>query len=180
MTKISYNYKYEIQKTKQDLEYEDWVLSQETLSHYSINKEYLPIKADYTYIENREDKVYILSGESSIINEQKSKLELEFTIKDTKAGTVLELPYIYYIGYEATMNINNNIIKLTTFESENGFVAIQIPEDIKEAKIAVSYIGTIAEKIAYIISAIAFILFIIYIVIYNKKLKLLEKINENV
>lgn len=168
MTKINYNYKYEEQKEMQDLEYEEWVLSQETLSHYSINREYLPDKADNTYIQNRDDKVYVLSGKSSISNEEKNKLELEFIIKDTRAGTVLELPYIYYIGYESTIYVDNKTIKLNTFESENGFVAIQIPEDIKEARIEVSYRGTIVEKISYIISAIALILFIIYIILYNK------------
>ena len=163
MTKISYNYKYEVQKSMEDFDYEEWVLSQEKLSHYSINREYLPSKADNTYIENREDKVYILSGEANITDEAKHELELKFAIEDAKEGTVLELPYIYYVGYNVTIENNNEITKLSTFESENGFVAIQIPENIEKATIKVEYKGTILQKVSYIISAIALILFIVYI-----------------
>ena len=63
MAKINYNYHYEDAKSLSDEEYESSILSKETLSHFSINREYLPINASNlqsTYLADREDKVYVL------------------------------------------------------------------------------------------------------------------------
>ena len=101
-----------------------------------------------------------LNGDATISNEQKDGLHLEFDISEAKANTVLELPYLYYLGYDITIE-NENI---SSFESDNGFVSIQIPEDIESAHIVVQYKGTILEKVSYVISLIALIGFIIYII----------------
>lgn len=63
MAKIDYSYHYEDAKSLSDADYEKSVLSQETLSHFSINRDYLPINASNlqsTYLADREDKVYVL------------------------------------------------------------------------------------------------------------------------
>ena len=41
MAKISYDYKYESQKTLSDEEYEAKMLNQQTIQHMQINREYL-------------------------------------------------------------------------------------------------------------------------------------------
>ena len=41
-----------------------------------------------------------LNGDATISNEQKDGLHLEFDISKAKANTVLELPYLYYLGYD--------------------------------------------------------------------------------
>ena len=101
-----------------------------------------------------------LNGDATISNELKDGLHLEFDISKAKANTVLELPYLYYLGYNIT--IENE--KISSFESDNGFVSIQIPEDIEIAHIVVEYKRTILEKVSYVISLIALIGFIIYII----------------
>ena len=101
-----------------------------------------------------------LNGNATISNEQKDGLHLEFDISEAKANTVLELPYLYYLGYDIT--IENE--KISSFESNNGFVTIKIPEDLESAHIVVQYKGTILEKVSYFISLIALIGFIIYII----------------
>ena len=163
MAKINYNYHYEDAKSLSDEEYESSILSKETLSHFSINREYLPINASNvqsTYLNDREDRVYVLSGQADIINEQKHGLHLEFDVSNAIKGTELELPYIYYLGYDVKINDKN----IDTYESNNGFVTIKIPEDLESAHIVVQYKGTILEKVSYVISLIALIGFIIYII----------------
>lgn len=193
MMKIDYNYSYEKEKFLTDEEYETKI--NEKNSIWSINREYLPEKVDVkelgkSYLDYREDKVYVLEGNATIINEKKKDLQLEFDIENYKANTILELPYVYYLGYKVTIEQKDNEIKtkmtntynetrivkidkkstenIRTLESNNGMLAIKLDENIESAHITVKYTGTTIEKVAYVISAISIITFIGY-VIYSKK-----------
>lgn len=168
MMKIDYNYSYEKEKFLTDEEYETKI--NEKNSIWSINREYLPEKVDVkklgkSYLDYRENRVYVLDGNSTITNEKKKGLQLEFDIENYKANTILELPYIYYLGYTVTTEQNE---KVQMFESDNGMLAIKLDENIESAHITVKYTGTTIEKVSYLISAISIITFIGY-VIYSKK-----------
>lgn len=168
MMKIDYNYSYEKEKFLTDEEYETKI--NEKNSIWSINREYLPEKVDVkklgkSYLDYRENRVYVLDGNATIINEKKEDLQLEFDIENYKANTILELPYIYYLGYTVTAEQNE---KIQMFESDNGMLAIKLDENIESAHITVKYTGTTIEKVSYFISAISIITFIGY-VIYSKK-----------
>lgn len=168
MMKIDYNYSYEKEKFLTDEEYETKI--NEKNSIWSINREYLPEKVDVkklgtSYLDYRENRVYVLDGNSTITNEKKKGLQLEFDIENYKANTILELPYTYYLGYTVTTEQNE---KIQMFESDNGMLAIKLDENIESAHITVKYTGTIIEKVSYLISAISIITFIGY-VIYSKK-----------
>lgn len=193
MMKIDYNYSYEKEKFLTDEEYETKI--NEKNSIWSINREYLPEKVDVkelgkSYLDYREDKVYVLEGNATIINEKKKDLQLEFDIENYKANTILELPYVYYLGYKVTIEQKDNEIKtkmtntynetrivkidkkstenIRTLESNNGMLAIKLDENIESSHITVKYTGTIIEKVSYLISAISIITFIGY-VIHSKK-----------
>ena len=171
MAKIDYNYSYEAEKTLTDEEYEA-NLSNKT-SIWSINREYLPEKVDTkalgnSYLDHRENRVYVLNGNATIINEKKEDLLLEFDIEDYKANTILELPYIYYLGYTVTTEQNE---KIQTFESDNGMLAIKLDENVDSAHISVEYTGTKIEKVLYVISAISVITFMGYLFYYKKMSK---------
>lgn len=193
MVKIDYNYSYEDEKKLTDEEYEAQIA--EKTSIWLINRDYLPQKVDTkalgkSYLDYREDKVYVLDGNATIINEKKKDLQLEFDIENYKANTIFELPYVYYLGYKVTIEQKDNemetkmtntynetrIIKIDkksteniqTFESDNGMLAIRLNENIESAHITVKYTGTTIEKVSYLISAISIITFIGY-VIYSKK-----------
>ena len=56
-------------------------------------------------------------------------------------------------------------------ESENGFLQVVIPENIDSGKVTVDYNATILDKVAYVISGISIIVFIIYVICYRKKMK---------
>lgn len=168
MMKIDYNYSYEKEKFLTDEEYETKI--NEKNSIWSINREYLPEKVDVkklgtSYLDYRENRVYVLDGNSTITNEKKKGLQLEFDIENYKANTILELPYTYYLGYTVTTEQNE---KIQMFESDNGMLAIKLDENIESAHITVKYTGTIIEKVSYLISAISIMTFIGY-VIYSKK-----------
>ncbi|MFR2450532.1 MAG: hypothetical protein ACLS9A_03905 [Clostridia bacterium] len=168
MMKIDYNYSYEKEKFLTDEEYETKI--NEKNSIWSINREYLPEKVDVkklgtSYLDYRENRVYVLDGNSTITNEKKKGLQLEFDIENYKANTILELPYTYYLGYTVTTEQNE---KIQMFESDNGMLAIKLDENIESAHITVKYTGTIIEKVSYLISAISVITFVGY-VIHSKK-----------
>lgn len=168
MAKINYNYNYEENKNITDEGYEAHL--NEKNSIWSINREYLPERVDTkalgkSYLDHRDDRVYVLDGNATITNEKKEDLQLEFDIEDYEAYTILELPYIYYLGYTVTTEQNE---KIQMFESDNGMLAIKLDENIESAHITVKYTGTTIEKVSYFISAISIITFIGY-VIYSKK-----------
>ena len=71
---------------------------------------------------------------------------MNIEIKDAKGNTVLELPYIYYLGYEANLVQGENREKLNLTESENGFIEIKLENDVQDGKIIVNYKGTLIKK----------------------------------
>ena len=175
MAKVNYNYKYEAKKTLSDEEFEKKRIVDEPLSIWSINREYLPLNMDKDYIEDRENSTIVLQGQAEISNEQKNGLNLEFDVENVEEGTVLELPYIYYLGYQAEIQefseSNDSIIEIKskTFESENHFVAIKLGNNIQKAHIVVKYKGTIVEKVGYIISGLSTVIIIVICIIKKRK-----------
>ncbi len=135
--------------------------------------EYLPSKAfeNLEYIKNRKNNVYIISGNAIISNEQKQGTNMTFNVSNVEENTVIELPYIYYLGYN--IKITNNygeILKENVFESDNGFVAFNLPRD--SSNVIVRYTGTLIMKISYIVSFITFIGLIINLLFLSKYSKI--------
>ena len=65
----------------------------------------------------------------------------------------IELPYIYYLGYDVTLKTKSGKIKLETFETENGFIGIKLPV-VEEGKVEVKYTGTGLMNVTNFISVI--------------------------
>lgn len=172
MSKVNYNYRYEEFKKDNDNDYEKWIQSQEKISPYKINREYLPQKSDNNinkYIETRDYNIHVISGKTTILEQNKNKLNFKAKLTDVEKETKLELPFINYPGYKIELE-NDNYKKVIKYEeSEYGFIKITIPEDMENVNVKVQYIGTTLEKTSYIISIIGVIGFIIYLL--NKKRK---------
>ena len=130
--------------------------------------EYLPCKAfeNRSYIETRNNKVIILQGSAQIEEQNKENTNLTCEISYVLEETKLELPYIYYLGYEVTLEQNGKTTKLNTYETENGFVGVTIPV-LENATLKVQYEGTIIMKISLGISILGLVLILIKI-IYKK------------
>lgn len=133
--------------------------------------EYLPSKAfeNRNYIETRNQDVIVISGDARIINKDKKGHKLSFDIDNISDETSLELPYIYYLGYDVTFEENDKKVKLKTFETDNGFVGINVPtlsDGSVIGTITVKYKGTTAMHIANFTSLIGFC-YLVYV--YIKK-----------
>ncbi|MBO5398492.1 MAG: hypothetical protein J6A36_06180 [Clostridia bacterium] len=122
--------------------------------------EYLPSKAyeNRFYIATREDRIYVTKGNAIISKEEKNGLNMTAKVETDEEETELELPYIYYPGYE----IYADGIELRAFETENGFLGCNIPEK-ESLTLEVSYKGTDNMKTSMIISIIGFIMLVVYI-----------------
>ena len=135
--------------------------------------EYLPSKAfeNLEYIKNRKNNVYIINGSAIIENEQKQGTNMTFDVSNVEEDTIIELPYIYYLGYNIQITNNNGeILKENVFESDNGFVAFNLPRD--SSNVIVRYTGTLIMKISYIVSFITFIGLIINLLFLSKYSKI--------
>lgn len=120
--------------------------------------EYLPSKAfeNRKYIETRSNEVIVLNGDAEITNYRKNRSKLSFNIK-TIEEVELELPYIYYPGYE--VKVGEKIID--TFETDKGFVGIKL-SSINDV-VNVRYTGTFLMKISTVISLIGIVILLAYI-----------------
>lgn len=136
--------------------------------------EYLPEKAfkNRWYIEQRKNEVLVLQGDAEIKDYDKNDTDLSFTLEDVSDNTKLELPYIYYLGYQAVLEKQDGTqLVLQIIESDNGFCMITVP-NIDKAKIVVSYQGTLLMKFSYISTIIGLLIIGGYLInekIFNRK-----------
>ena len=133
--------------------------------------EYLPSKAyeKLDYIKTRENKVYVIQGIAKIKNEEKNGTKMTFEVVNAKGSVTVELPYIYYLGYQIEIEYKNgNIQKIQPFESDNGFVAFEL-EDGQEGIVKVKYTGTSLMKISYIISFVILLGIMVWSVVRIKR-----------
>jgi len=84
---------------------------------------------------------------------------MTFDVKYVLEESQIELPYIYYIGYNVVLETNGEEIKLDTFETEKGFVGIKVPV-LEEGKIKVEYTGTTVMNLSGFISVIGVCVFV--------------------
>lgn len=160
---------YQWDNSYADMKYEQKLLNNHLDTDIYRNWDYLPVKAFNKYSLNRDNKVHILEGTSKITKEEKNGLEMKITIEDGSKNDKIELPYLFYLGYDIKLETNEKSWKLETVESKNGFVEISLPEDIEEGEVWIKYKGTIIEEIGYGISIIGGVLFIIDILKTRKR-----------
>ena len=121
--------------------------------HFNLAQyEYLPSRAlnNTDYIEHRKDAPIIINanGNIAIDKYRKENTNLYFEVNNAKKGDIIELPYIYYLGYRIKVNGK----EVDNFESEKGFVAFRFEEDYEKAEIKVRYFGTNFMIASYLIS----------------------------
>lgn len=157
------------------------------VSRYSSFLEYWPQKAIVAidYIIDRDNKVKLLSGNADIQNETKENGILNFDITNVSENTVLELPYLFYKGYEVTYTPtgSNEKIKLNNLvESDKGLASIELDTSVS-GHINIEYHATALHKICIVVSFSTITMYLIYLVIskfkkkkaINKEQKLLDR-----
>lgn len=128
-------------------------------------KEYLPIEVNYEKLNKPSFAISNLPNPIPV-NKEKTKYLI---YNKNKEISYYELPIIYYKGYKAVLETDDNKkINLKTEKTQNGLVKINLKENENIGKISVWYNGTIVQKISYIISSFG-IIFIIYSCFYKKK-----------
>ena len=111
-------------------------------------------------IITRSEGIEIISGEATINQFRKNGKILDAEISHTE-DIVVELPYIYYIGY----NVYINGEKTKNSESEKGFIEIAIcKNDNAISKIETKYTGTISMEISCLLSISGIIILAVYII----------------
>lgn len=130
--------------------------------------EYLPVNAykNRFYVASREEGMFVLQGKAIIEKENKNGTNYTADVKTLDAEyTIFELPYIYYPGYEITLDS----IELENYETENGFLGFVLGKE-DSGKIEVKYTGTTAMKVSMFVSIISVIGGFIYLLDLNKKI----------
>lgn len=138
----------------------------QTFSDFSATYEYLPSKAfnNKNYIATRSQDPIIEEGSGDISEVNKENLEITFYIENVEKDTIIELPFIYYQGYTASVNGE----KAEISESNNGFIQITFREG-ENGIVEVKYTGTIWYYVSLMISIIGTIIFITYIIFKEYK-----------
>lgn len=132
--------------------------------YYESFGEYLPAKFEKEYAISKGDT--ISSEKPADINFIRNNSKLIITIENSDEYNELELPLIYYKGYQAIMGDN----RLEVFETENGLVGLKL-ENITSGDISVKYGGTLIQKISKIVSLAGGLILVFYLIIKKKKEK---------
>lgn len=128
------------------------------VGEYEISfAEYMPLNGNKEYILERGD--IITSTYPLDHSFVRTGLNLEISFSNNISDNSLELPLLYYKGYQATIKDN----ELEVYESDNGLVLINIGS-INNGVINVCYGGTIVQLISKIISLISVIIFTVLII----------------
>lgn len=129
-------------------------------------KEYLPVKCSFEYLIEREQNpgILIVDGNAKIKIEEDAVPYLKFSIENIDKNVTIELPRIYYLGYQLTDSKNN---KIKIKESDNGFLQVTLN---KNDTYKLDYVGTKAYKISVIVCITTVCSIIILLVYYNKKI----------
>ena len=130
-------------------------------------KEYLPEKAlkNIDYFNNRNNDIIIKSGTGKIIKKIDNVPDLTFEV-NTSETIVIELPRIYYMGYQ--LEGNGQKIELT--ESDNGFLQATIQQS---GTYTLTYEKTTIMKLANILNLGTVIVLVGMAIMKKKKVKLL-------
>lgn len=136
----------------------------EEIDNYNISDEVdykvLPKKAklNIDYIKNRSRDVEIIKGTAEIYDKNKFLTYYNFKADTLEKGTVYELPFLYYPGYE----IRYDGITIDYFESEHGLIAIEMDPELG-TYYEVNYVGTDLMNFCKILSFTGLCAFCIYV-----------------
>lgn len=160
--------------------FDDRIRNTDRVYFFSINRDYLPLNSlkNQYYLVDRDNCTYVLDGKATIDSENKVKLKDIVQLSNVEDNTIIELPYIYYLGYDVEVKYDNNdYVNVKKFESENGMVAIEL-EQCESATVNIEYKGTIIEKVGYGISFVGVIMLIAMIYVERRNNLLYENERE--
>ena len=119
--------------------------------------EYLPAHTNTEEIQEK-DSAFVLNQNASVLNYVKkgTNISLNYYSKTPQANDYIEVPLLYYSGYQALWN---NSTRLITEKGNNNLLRVLIP-DASKGSITIKYKGFVIWDIANIVSLLAFLLFV--------------------
>ena len=134
---------------------------------YGAVREYFPnstFKNHRDYFYNRSDtEINILSGRADVKLLNNVVPKMRFSVSNLKENAIIELPRLYYLGYEI---VGPDGKKISYKEDKYGFVSLEIT---KNGIYRVNYIGTKAYQIAVVIKSLTILVILGYYIYYRKK-----------
>lgn len=133
------------------------------------SQEYLPTKTkeNMDYYNERTDEVISLNNKDIKIEKGYDKTpKLEFEVKDINKSTQIELPRLFYYGYELKNTTTGD--KIALYESDHGFLQADIATN---GIYGLEYKGLGVVKVLNIIKIITLIGIIIFLVVKKKQIK---------
>ena len=138
-----------------------------------FEKEYLPEVTinNLEYFNNRNNDIIVPEKSGVQVEIQENSVpNLKAKISNVKKDTPIELPRIYYLGYEATyIDENGNKENLELYMNGNGFIETVVD---KTGTIQLEYKGTILNKIANTICIVTILFIVCVVVRYIEKHKM--------
>lgn len=127
-------------------------------------KEYLTkyTSANIDYFNERDNKIKINTDENIKIEKVKDDVPyLEFKVSNIKNKTIeLEIPRLYYLGYDIKLITNNKTKKLNYNPGDKGFITFEVEEN---GIIKVDYTGTVLYKLSKVLRLITIVVLGIYL-----------------
>lgn len=142
-----------------------------SISGMGWEREYLPMatQKNKKYFDNRNNDILVISGNAEISMLENNTPYLKAEISNCETETIIELPRIYYLGYEAILTENGNNKKLDLYMNDKGFIETKINSN---GILILKYKGTKEMQLANVVSFINLLGILGYVLIgYMKKKK---------
>ncbi len=113
------------------------------------------------YITNRQKVPLVLKGDSEISGFTRDGTNLSFSVKVGPQPALVELPLLYYDGYEAVMTTDDGEKELMfVYESPAGFCLLRFTEN---AEVKVRFKGTVITRISTILTLLGLAVLLVLI-----------------
>ena len=120
-------------------------------------------------INEDEEYVFDINNKQTEYKYEKIRNEITFETTSEKNSKEINIPLIYYKGYQAEIKTKDGTKKLNLSRNENNGLTKLDNEEKLVGKIKIKYKMTIIQKISYIISYFTLISIIIYVIYIKKK-----------
>ncbi len=143
------------------------------LPHYAFMyaaAEFLPAKLDMRALMNRSFEKYIGTNNAIQIKYERNLAEYDIWYSgNTFDDTFLEIPVLYYIGYEVKLMSGEHTWILPMVESTNGLVQVSLP-NVESGTVTIRYVGTWVQDTSRIVSFITWFGFMITVWLKRKEI----------
>lgn len=113
---------------------------------------YLPVGSKAFLYQTRGDAVLATPDLPVTVSRPKHGV-LEVQFSDNTAGSTLELPLFYYLGYQARLTAPDGKSRSLSVQSSDQHLAeIVLPEDVPAGSITVRYVGSRLRRMAVLLS----------------------------